>query len=109
MGLKSKSLLPFVQKPDCKHSFGCLEHLIRKLAYNTGLYFIAKYLFEAVAPNEWTVSELVSVASSKRNLKLTEGKQSAISYAVQALLILGFSLYSVSRCFFQLKRTSNNE
>jgi hypothetical protein len=64
MGLKSKSLLPFVQKPDCKHSFGCLEHLIRKLAYNTGLYFIAKYMFEAVAPNEWTVSELVSVASS---------------------------------------------
>lgn len=56
--------MPFVQKPDCKHSFGCLEHLIRKLAYNTGLYFIAKYLFEAVAPNEWTVSELVSVTSS---------------------------------------------
>jgi len=36
-----------------------MEHLIRKLAYNTGLYFIAKYLFEAIAPDEWSLKELI--------------------------------------------------
>jgi len=86
-----------------------MEHLIRKLAYNTGLYFIAKYLFEAIAPDEWSVKELISATSEKSNLKLTEGRQRVLSISVQALLIVGFSIYSVSRCLLSHKKTSNND
>lgn len=96
MGLKSKSLWAFAQKQGCKHSFGCVEHFIRKAAYNTGLYVIAKHIYELASPKEWTVDELIKTKA--KNLKLSDTKLSMVSIAIQAFLILGFSLYGVSRC-----------
>jgi hypothetical protein len=108
MGLKSKSLLPFVQKPECKHSFGCLEHFIRKFSYNTGLYVIAKYLYELISPKEWTVGELIT-SHVPRDLKLSDTRLKAMSIAAQAMLILGISLYGVSRCLSSAKQIPKTE
>ena len=96
MGLKSKSLWAFAQNQTCKHSFGCVEHFLRKAAYNCGLYVIAKHLFELASPKEWAIGELIK--SQAKDLKLEDSKLSAVSVAVQAFFILGISLYGVSRC-----------
>ena len=74
MGLKSKSLFAFKQSKECKHSFGCLEHFMRKVALNTGLYIVSKYCYEQLCTSEWTVKSVIDSLAAT-HLKLCVNTQ----------------------------------
>jgi hypothetical protein len=99
MGLKSATLYPFVQKPECKHSFGCLEHFIRKVAYNSGLFIIGRYFYEMFSPEGWKFDEVIK-DFGKNQLKLSKTitGHTGFSFVVQVLLVIGISIYGIRKC-----------
>ena len=61
---------------------------------------MGKYCYELIAGQGWAVKEVIERVAME-NLKLSDKwtQHRLFSVGVQAFFILGFSLFSVSRCF----------